>query len=56
MVEAELSDAHLPMVSLWNSDIFVCGEGREKKNGKEQQKKRNRGMERHNSGVNERNG
>lgn len=31
MVEAELSDAHLPMVSLWNSDIFVCGEGREKK-------------------------
>lgn len=39
MVEAELSDAHLPMVSLWNSDIFVCGEGREKKMGKSSRRK-----------------
>lgn len=55
MAESELSDAYLPVLSLWNSDKFVCGEGR-KTNGKKQQRKRNRGTGKHNSGVTGRNG
>jgi hypothetical protein len=55
MAESELSDVHFPVVSLWNSDKFVRGEGR-KTNEEKQQKKRNGGTGKHNRGVTRRNG